>query len=74
MPLGEFDGDIVGPVEEHQLALMEVHHVSAQPDAARRQSLHHRVQIVDSETDVVEAHLVELTDVGIGNRLRMPVL
>ena len=65
VPLREFDGDAFGPVEEHELAGMEIHDLVARLEPARPELGDFGLDVIDRKADVVHAELVEVADVGI---------
>ena len=73
-PLGELDGDVLGALQEDELAAVELHHLVAELDAGGGEFRDLRVEVVYGEADVIEAELVELADVGIGDGVGPPVV
>ena len=59
-PLREFDGDIGRPHDKDEAAVVKRHHLVACPYACSLETGERRVQIVDDETDVVEARSGEI--------------
>ncbi|MCC6775428.1 MAG: hypothetical protein IT537_02155 [Hyphomicrobiales bacterium] len=50
--MGELDGDVLGAMHEHQLAIMELHDLVAQLYARRLQPRELGVAMVDREADM----------------------
>ena len=63
--LGELDGDVFRAAEEHELAVVKAHDLVAQFHAGGLELDDLGVEIIDRETDVVEAEPVELVDVRV---------
>src|SRR4051812_15708981 len=73
IPLGEFDGDALRPVDEDQLSRMEIHDLVAGFETVRLQLCDLLLDGVDREADVVHADLVQIADVRVRQRVRVPV-
>ena len=74
MPLRELDGHTPRPDEKDEFPGMEIHDVVTCGISILLHRIHDRLQIIDRETDVVETKLVQIANVGINDRRRIPIM
>ena len=65
MPLAEFDGDPLWPVDEDELPRVKVHDRVASFETTRFQLCDLLLDVIDREADVVHANLVQIADARV---------
>ena len=74
IPLREFNGHPLGPVEKDELAGMKIKDLVLGGEATGRHFRHRRLDILDCEANMVEAQFVQIADLRIVERDRGQVV